>query len=114
MQREAGGPSAWVNFVQALVILSVLALDRVRRAGYTGRWIGENISESYDDVIQSFQSWVDDPVTRRVMLTPEADNVGLGWFQEPDGKLWWVQVLGQSGGTPQYVAFSGPNSLPES
>jgi len=88
--------------------------DRVRRAGYTGRWIGENIAESYDDVIQSFQSWVDDPVTRRVMLTPEADNVGLGWFQEPDGKLWWVQVLGQSGGTPQMVAFSGPSGLPES
>ena len=33
MQREAGVPSAWVSFVQALVILSVLALDRVRRAG---------------------------------------------------------------------------------
>ena len=33
MQRAAGVPSAWVSFVQALVILSVLALDRVRRAG---------------------------------------------------------------------------------
>ncbi len=32
MQREAGVPSAWVSFMQALVILSVLALDRVRRA----------------------------------------------------------------------------------
>ena len=33
MQREAGVPSAWVSFVQALVILSVIALDRVRRVG---------------------------------------------------------------------------------
>lgn len=33
MQREAGVPSAWVGVVQALVILSVLALDRLRRSG---------------------------------------------------------------------------------
>jgi general nucleoside transport system permease protein len=33
MQREAGVPSTWVGFVQALVILSVIALDRVRHAG---------------------------------------------------------------------------------
>lgn len=33
MQREAGVPSTWVGFVQALVILSVIALDRVRRVG---------------------------------------------------------------------------------
>lgn len=33
MQREAGVPSAWVGVVQALVILSVIALDRLRRRG---------------------------------------------------------------------------------
>ncbi len=33
MQREAGVPSVWVGVVQALVILSVLALDRARRIG---------------------------------------------------------------------------------
>lgn len=33
MQREADVPSSWVGFVQALVILSVIALERVRRAG---------------------------------------------------------------------------------
>jgi len=31
MQREAGVPLAWVNVVEALVILAVLALERIRR-----------------------------------------------------------------------------------
>ncbi|MEX2465503.1 MAG: ABC transporter permease [Gemmatimonadota bacterium] len=33
MQREAGVPFAWVGVVQALVILSVIALDQLRRRG---------------------------------------------------------------------------------
>src|SRR5690606_40652779 len=33
MQRVASVPAAWVGVVQALVILAVLALDRVRRHG---------------------------------------------------------------------------------
>lgn len=32
MQRDAGIPAVWVGVVEALVILAVLALDRVRRA----------------------------------------------------------------------------------
>jgi len=36
MQREAGVPSVWVGVVQALVILSVIALERVRRRGHGG------------------------------------------------------------------------------
>jgi ribose/xylose/arabinose/galactoside ABC-type transport system permease subunit len=31
MQRAAGIPSSWVTAVEALVILSVLAVDQVRR-----------------------------------------------------------------------------------
>jgi len=37
MQREAGVPAVWVGVVQALVILSVLAVDQVRRRGLSGR-----------------------------------------------------------------------------
>jgi general nucleoside transport system permease protein len=40
MQREAGVPSAWVGVVQALVILSVIALDQLRRRGMGGVWVG--------------------------------------------------------------------------
>lgn len=72
--------------------------DRAARAGYAGLVLGENISESFDDEIDVLQSWLSDPVTRRVMAAPEADTVGIAFYQEPSGKLWWVQILGQSGG----------------
>lgn len=36
MQRSAGIPAAWVNAVEALAILSVLAVDQLRRRGVTG------------------------------------------------------------------------------
>jgi ABC-type uncharacterized transport system permease subunit len=32
MQRDAGIPAAWVDVVEALVILAVLGLERVRAA----------------------------------------------------------------------------------
>lgn len=68
--------------------------DRAVRAGYAGRLLAENISESVDDELQVFQSWVADPVTRQGMLHPAASDLGLGWYQDPNGKLWWVQVIG--------------------
>jgi ABC-type uncharacterized transport system permease subunit len=37
MQRDAGIPAAWVGVVEALVILAVLGLDRLRRTGQEGR-----------------------------------------------------------------------------
>ena len=46
-------------------------------AGFAGRGLGENISESFDDELQVLQSWIDDPVTRSVMRSPEADSVEL-------------------------------------
>lgn len=70
--------------------------DRVERAGFAGEFLGENISESFDDEIAVLQSWIDAPSSRAVMTAPEADSVGFAWFQEPDGKLWWVQILGDS------------------
>lgn len=72
--------------------------DRAARAGYAGRVLAENISESTDDELEVFQSWVADPLTRQGMLHPAATDIGLGWHQDPDGKLWWVQTLGGGAG----------------
>lgn len=74
--------------------------DRAQRAGYAGSVLSENISESIDNDVQVFQSWLGTSVTRRVMLNPRASNIGIGWFQEPNGKLWWVQVFGAAGVAP--------------
>lgn len=70
--------------------------DRALRARFNGRVVGENISESFDDGVSVLQSWLNDRFTRAVMLDQNADSVGIAFFQEPSGKLWWVQLLGQS------------------
>ncbi|MEO1550151.1 MAG: CAP domain-containing protein [Pseudomonadota bacterium] len=69
--------------------------DRADRAGYDGLVVGENISESFDDEFELFNSWAVTPGTRAVMLEPSATDIGFAWFQEENGKLWWVQVLGR-------------------
>ena len=70
--------------------------DRAARAGYAGVILGENISESFDSEIDLIQSWLSDPNTRSVMLNPRGTDIGFGWVQQTDGRLWWVQVVGRT------------------
>lgn len=69
-------------------------VSRARRAGFGGTVLSENISESFDDEFEVIQNWLNDPQAFAAMMNPLASEIGLGWFQEPGGKIWWVQVLG--------------------
>ena len=69
-------------------------LDRIARAGYQGKFISENISETYEDDMQTLKAWMDDPLARSLILSPKARFMGISWHQDPSGKLWWVQLLG--------------------
>lgn len=69
-------------------------LDRVRRVGYRGQFRGETISETYETEIVTLAAWMDQPDTRRVILDPEATEMGFAWHQEPNGKIWWTLILG--------------------
>lgn len=69
-------------------------LDRVARAGYPGQLIGENISETYENESETIAAWMDTPSTREVILSPRARKLGVSWFQEPNGKIWWTMVTG--------------------
>lgn len=69
-------------------------LDRARRAGFQGRVVGENISESYETEIETLAAWMRQADTRSVILDPNARRMGLAWFQEPAGKLWWTLNMG--------------------
>lgn len=69
--------------------------ERAARAGYMGELVGENISEGSDSDLTVLSSWLNFQDTRDVILSPKARGVGLGWYQEPSGKIWWVQVLGE-------------------
>lgn len=69
-------------------------LDRVKRAGYTKTMLGENISETYETELQTLAAWMDEPGTRRVLLDRSATDLGFGWYQESNGKIWWTLLLG--------------------
>ena len=69
-------------------------LDRARRAGYFGTVIGENISESYENDVQTLTAWMGTRDTRDVIMDPAATSLGIAWYQEPSGKLWWTLLTG--------------------
>jgi len=71
--------------------------SRAVRAGFGGRILGENISESFDGDIETLQNWLATTEAASVILDPRATAIGFGWFQEPTGKIWWVQMIATTG-----------------
>jgi len=69
-------------------------LDRVKRAGYPGAMLGENISETYETELETLAAWMEETGTRSVILEKNARDMGFSWFQEPNGKIWWTLVMG--------------------
>ncbi|MBK5934006.1 Cysteine-rich secretory protein family protein [Rhodovulum imhoffii] len=69
-------------------------LDRVRRTGYPGTMMGENISETYETELETLAAWMEEKPTRDVILDPTARDLGFAFFQEPSGKIWWTLVTG--------------------
>ncbi|MDN5567710.1 MAG: CAP domain-containing protein [Paracoccus sp. (in: a-proteobacteria)] len=65
-------------------------LDRVRRQGFNGTLIGENISETYENEIETLAAWMGARDTRDVIMDPSATQLGFAWYKEPSGKLWWT------------------------
>jgi uncharacterized protein YkwD len=71
-------------------------LDRVARVGYTGRLVGENISETFETELETLSAWMGEADTRGIIMDPQASQIGFAWFQEPSGKIWWTMVTGAS------------------
>lgn len=70
-------------------------LDRIRNAGYFGALVGENISETYENDIVTLNAWMQTRETRDIIMDNTATQLGLGWYQEPSGKIWWVLITGR-------------------
>jgi uncharacterized protein YkwD len=79
-------------------------LDRVRRVGYTGKLVGELISETYQTEIETLSDWMAQPDTRAIIMDPGANEMGFAWYQEPNGKIWWTMVTGNSAAQPPVLA----------
>lgn len=69
-------------------------IDRVRRVGYDGTLLGENISETYETELETLGAWMEQPDTRRVIVDPDARKLGFSWYQESNGKIWWTLITG--------------------
>ncbi len=69
--------------------------ERAFRAGYRGEIVGENLSEGSDSDLTVLGTWLNFRDTREVILDPKARGLGIGWYQEASGKIWWVQLLGE-------------------
>lgn len=74
-------------------------IDRARRAGFTGRLLGEAISETYESELETVAAWMQEPGPRRVLMDPEARLMGFAFHQDADGKLWWTLNTGTASGT---------------
>lgn len=79
-------------------------IDRVRRVGYTGLFLGETLSETYETELETLTAWLEQRDTRAIILDPRVREIGFAWHQEYNGKLWWVLTTGSPGGLGQPTA----------
>lgn len=69
-------------------------LDRAQRVGYTGRLVGELISETFETELETLSAWMSQADTRGIIMDPQASQLGFAWYQEASGKIWWTLVTG--------------------
>jgi uncharacterized protein YkwD len=69
-------------------------IERVARTGYAGTMLGEVISETFENDVETLAGWMSDDETRKVIMDPKARFMGISWFQEVSGKIWWTMILG--------------------
>lgn len=69
-------------------------LVRAQRSGFTGRLLGELISETYETELETLSTWMANPDTRTIIMDPAARVLGFAWFQEESGKIWWTLMTG--------------------
>ncbi len=52
-------------------------LDRVQRVGYTGKLVGELISETYETELETLSAWMEQPDTRAIIMDPRPTRWAL-------------------------------------
>ena len=72
------------------------ALERAKIAGFKGLVLGENVSETYEGEYDVLNVWFKSKIGREIILDSKATHLGLSWYQDSTGKVWWVQMIGNS------------------
>ncbi|WP_068116112.1 CAP domain-containing protein [Tropicimonas marinistellae] len=68
-------------------------ITRVARTGYPGSFRGQAFAESYESELETLSAWMDSPWST-IIMDPDARDLGFSWYQERNGKIWWVLVTG--------------------
>jgi len=68
--------------------------ERAWEAGYRGQVIGENVSETFETELQTLNAWMGERHQREVMTDSNARDMGFGFHQDGDGRLWWTLITG--------------------
>ncbi|WP_138466289.1 CAP domain-containing protein [Poseidonocella sp. HB161398] len=71
--------------------------QRVARAGYSGRLVGELYSQSFDTELETLTVWLADRDKAAMINDPDATDIGFAYHQDSNGMTWWVLTLGSRG-----------------
>ena len=74
------------------------AIERAKISGFKGLVLGENVSETYEGEYDVLNVWFKSKIGREIILDSQATHLGLSWYQDSTGKVWWVQMIGNSKG----------------
>ena len=72
------------------------AIERAKISGFRGLVLGENVSETYEGEYDVLNVWFKSKIGREIILDSKATHLGLSWYQDSTGKVWWVQMIGNS------------------
>lgn len=67
---------------------------RAAQIGYSGQILGEALAETFGPADEVMRTWLDIPVTRKILLDPKARSFGLAATQGADRRIWWALVMG--------------------
>ena len=68
--------------------------ERAWEAGYRGQVVGETVSETFETELQTLNAWMGERHQREVIVAPNARDMGFGFHQDSDGRLWWTLMTG--------------------
>ena len=69
--------------------------DRVRDAGYSYSYVGENIYKGTTPPSHAFQAWMNSNGHRANILNGNYTDIGLHYTSSTDGVMYWTAVFGR-------------------
>ncbi len=69
--------------------------DRVKRAKYPMRAVGENVARGYRSPVATMRGWMKSPGHRKNILSSKFTEIGVAVAYGADGKPYYCQVFGR-------------------